>query len=368
MDDLAPETPIYVESVFSEQPPELQADRAELATIRNTARKLPRDNVVRQTAERILGDLAGEAFTARHLRKAAVERSGFRWRERFLAAWCLGLTRVPEEERTETIEALGLLADNKLESDNGGAFWRLQYRTALITVPVILAAGGLEAVVGSFSVWDILQAALRNLGTSVVILPFSSMLEKRRLNLARAAAVLSLGRLSAPEATGLVAATLYDGSGEGSGEVKRASERALPSVLRALSFQHLGQVRRTSIDHLCRVLADKRAPLVMAALDALEKVGGGTAVDPVKRLQKKTRSAKLRQRALEVMPVLEARRRDEQAPKMLLRATATPGALDEILLRPTNPNPESDPDVLLRPTSADSEEESDRIRTESRSG
>jgi hypothetical protein len=209
------------------------------------------------------------------------------------------------------------------------------------------------------------------MGISILVLPFSNMLEKRRINLGRAAAILSLGRLTAPEATGLVAATLYDSAGEGSAEVKKASERALPSILCALEPGHYGQVRRTSIDHLCRVLQDRRAHLVMAALDAVEKVGGGSAADAVKRLQKRSRNPRIKHRAETILPILESRKRDEQAATVLLRATTSPGALDEILLRPTTPNPESDPKVLLRPSTADSEVPEgslDQIRTESRSG
>ena len=343
------------ESVMAMLPPELQADKAERSTIEGFTRKLPRDSIIRKATERILRDQAGDPHTVRWLRDAVVQRSGFRWRERILAAWCLGLTPIPTEARGQILEALGVLANNNLEKDNGGAFWRLQWRTFMIFAPLALITSGPELlnelIVNPFG---LLRFPFMNVALSLLVLPFSAMLEKRRLNLARAAAVLSLGRLAAPEATGVVAAAVYDKVGEGSGEVKRAGERALPSVLSALKHEHYGQVRGTSIDHLCRILQDRRDHLVIAVLEAFKKVGPGSAADPVGRLAKRARAGDVRMLAHELVPILESRRRDEQAPRVLLRATGTPGD-DNALLRPITSQSESDPDLLLRPLQEESQ-------------
>ena len=338
------------ESVMAGLPPALRADKVEIATLQSFTRKLPREGVVRRTAARILGETAGPPEAVPALIQATVQRSGFRWRERIVAAWCLGLTEMRDSQRSAVLEALGVLANHSLERDNTGAFLRLQYRALFITIPFTILTGGLMNLFQELSPLHLLQTALFNFLVSIFVLPFSTMLERRRMNLARAAAVLSLGRMSAPEATGVVAAAIYDKVGEGSSEVKKAAERALPSVLGALRPDHYGQVRRNSIDYLCRILQDKRNYLVIAALEALEKVGGGSAVDPVARVAKKSRIPDVRALAGRILPVLESRRRDEQAPSLLLRATSL-GEVDEaVLLRPFEQKEAIDPSLLLRPT------------------
>ena len=345
------------ENVMERLPPELQADKIELTTIRSFVRKLPRDGVLRRAAERILHGSAGEESLVPLLRNAILEKSGFRWRERIVAAWCLGLTQVSIEKSEGIRDALDRLINNRLQKDNWGAFLRLQWRTLLVSIPfTLMFKGGLTEVIRDFSPWNIVQTLLSNVGFSIFVLPFSAMLEKRRLNLARAAAVLSLGRIAAPEAAGVVAAAVYDKVGEGNGEVKKAAERALPAVLRALRPDDYGRVGGNSVDHLCRVLQDRRNHLVISVLEALEKVGGGSAVESVSRLAKKARARDVKQLAQRVLPVLEARRRDEQAPTVLLRATTSPGAEGEVLLRPVESRFDSDPDLLVRPVSVDSED------------
>ena len=258
--------------VMGSLPPELRADRAERATVASLARKLPGENAVRRTAERILRGTAGDSDHIGTVKQVVVERSGFKWRERILAAWSLGLTpaRSPEE-REDCLKALGNLANHSLERDNFGAFVRLQYRALILTIPylVFIRFRGYD----SYTFWDLVNTIFINLGFSLLALPVSMMLERRRMNLARAAAILSLGRMEAPEATGVVAAAVYDKVGEGSSDVKKAAERSLPAVLEALTDEHYGRVLTTSIEYLCRILQDKRDHLVLAALKALGKVG-----------------------------------------------------------------------------------------------
>ena len=222
-------------------PPELRADRAERATVASLARKLPGENAVRRTAERILRGTAGDSDHIGTVKQVVVERSGFKWRERILAAWSLGLTpaRSPEE-REDCLKALGNLANHSLERDNFGAFVRLQYRALILTIPylVFIRFRGYD----SYTFWDLVNTIFINLGFSLLALPVSMMLERRRMNLARAAAILSLGRMEAPEATGVVAAAVYDKVGEGSSDVKKAAERSLPAVLEALTDEHYGRV------------------------------------------------------------------------------------------------------------------------------
>src|SRR5687768_1895837 len=180
-------------NVMDQLPPELQADKVELATIRSFVRKAPRDSIVCRTAERILGGAAGDEHAVLSLRTAVLEKSGFRWRERILAAWCLGFTRIPAGMSEDVQLALGRLINIDIEKDNRGAFLRLQWRALLVSIPVTLMfRGGLPDLVDNFTPWNIIQTVLSNVGFSIFVFPFSAMLEKKRLNLARAAAVLSL--------------------------------------------------------------------------------------------------------------------------------------------------------------------------------
>jgi hypothetical protein len=121
-------------------------------------------------------------------------------------------------------------------------------------------------------------------------------------------------------------------------------------VLAALEPAHFGLVRKTSIDHLCRILQDRRNHLVIVVLEALEKVGGGSAAAPVAKLLKRSKAKDVQRAASRVLPVLEARHRDEQAPQILLRATGSPTVDEGVLLRPHEAMKDFDTGLLLRPT------------------
>src|SRR5207249_5357386 len=107
----------------------------------------------------------------------------------------------------------------------------------------------------------------------------------------------------------------------------------LPSVLGSLRADHYGIIGGSTTQLLCRVLAARRSHLVKASLEALEKVGGPSAIPAVTRLTKKNRAPDVRNLALRVLPVLEARKRDEDAPHVLLRASGAAGADEQVLLR-----------------------------------
>src|SRR5438552_3050690 len=143
--------------VMSELPPELQADATERATIAGYARKLRGENEVRRAASTILAGIIAPAEAGPALRAAVMDRSGFRWRERIVAAWCLGLSHIPEERRGYVLEALGTLANHNLEKDNGGAFLRLQWRALFLTLPFLLITSGPVGMISELSPAVILQ-------------------------------------------------------------------------------------------------------------------------------------------------------------------------------------------------------------------
>ena len=334
---------------------ELIPDQAERATIWKLIRRLSRNSAIQVTAQQLATGFESRPESVTALTMAAMERSRFRWRERIVAAWVLGLAALEPWERTIALGELERLASNQIPKDNFGAFLRLQWRALALTIPLLALQGQLLQHISEFSIGSLLGVLSRNLGISILAYPVSNIIEYGRLNRARAAAILSLGRLGSLDSVATVAAAVYDKVGEGSSIVKKAAERSLPVLLARLTPEHYGKVSGKTILLLCRILHGRKNHLTLAALHAVGKVGGGGVIPNVSRLVKKGGTHEIRNLAARVLPVLEERQRLEQAPRVLLRAATPPDAPEQALLRPVGGSGPTEPAVLLRPSSLGSE-------------
>jgi HEAT repeat protein len=180
-----------------------------------------------------------------------------------------------------------------------------------------------------------------------LLVPFSvifhSLLEKRKSDSIRASAACGLAPRGYVEAVGPLAGCLFDSSAE----VRLACAEALHAVLPELTESDYGSLGAESIDNLGRALTDLDVRLVSKALDALEKVGTSHAIPHVEKLLKNTRSTLTRDRAQQVLEVLNERKHREAAGKDLLRAARSPEG-PSALLRPATTAAESEVDQLLR--------------------
>ncbi len=102
------------------------------------------------------------------------------------------------------------------------------------------------------------------------------------------------------------------------------------------------------------VLRDAGEPLALAILNALHFIGDASAIPTVTRLITRGHTAQVRQAAALLLPILQQRMDQENAPGVLLRASQASFPSDT-LLRATISHPECDGQELLR-AAAGSEE------------
>ena len=139
--------------------------------------------------------------------------------------------------------------------------------------------------------------------------------------------------------------------------IHRAARPVLLSLLPLLGPEDMGLLPPESVRQLMRPLqpfADALSPqppeIIVAILHALEHIGPGSAAETVERLGKRTPHTQIHIAVKEVLPVLQARREQELASSVLLRASAMPAAAPEQLLRASFPVSDTAPEQLLRPT------------------
>jgi len=295
-----------------------------------------------------------------------------RWRERLLAAGTMGCLPLKREDKKAATQTLGEILANIQTSSRRRMAGRLKrafgaaYLTAFSLHALLWVAAtlwfsfGFDSGIAAFSELllfpvMLLVGAISSVFWAIpiypVVLPFYVAADMRRQNRIRAAAATALGRIGQPEGVSFVAQALCDKSPL----VRKAAQEALPLLLPRLTSDHYGLLASDLTPNLCRALrqeARKREPAseewTMALLQALEKVGDGQAVEPVQALTNAQYPERIRQEAERILPVLQARRRQESDPKILLRGAATPASEPEELLRAAVNSTEEKPEQLLR--------------------
>jgi hypothetical protein len=165
----------------------------------------------------------------------------------------------------------------------------------------------------------------------------------------------ALGRLQAVEALdALVAASL-----EQDAYLSEIALISLRVVLPHLSADHHSPLGTEAIPNLCRLLKryapafvnynDAGHTLTTELLDALEKVGDSRAIPHVLQLANDWPPGPLREKAAQVLTLLEERKRRETERGTLLRGATPPVGDPTELLRAATSQTESRPEQLLRP-------------------
>jgi hypothetical protein len=139
-------------------------------------------------------------------------------------------------------------------------------------------------------------------------------------DLLQAASAESLGRLHVVESIGPLAQKLF----EPSVTVREAAAFALMQILPRLTDADCGSLDQHAINRLADALNHPNALLVFKILEALEKVGTGSALPAVERLSREGKTRQLQETARRVSIVLEERQRREREARHLMRPTAGP--------------------------------------------
>jgi hypothetical protein len=284
--------------------------------------------------------------------------------EREIAAFLLGRAPLDAAEKAAAGEALAKTLDNNRAIDKRIALanvWRGFVSGTRFLAPVsavlalVLSACNAMFYPGFEIVQFLFWTAIILVVLEMLLSPFfvSTLMEQNGLHLSRmrAAAAAALGRLGLPESVD----SLARAANGDSPEVRDAAMRALEAVLPTLTPDHYGRLGAQTVPNLGRVLMDGLEPFRLRVLEALEKVGDGRAIAPVKRIATYPLagdSERLQAEAARILAVLEARQRQETERGTLLRGShAAPAAAPDMLLRPAAEPSETPPEELLRPHS-----------------
>ncbi len=301
------------------------------------------------------------------------------WEERIVAVWALGRVESVPEHAAAIARTLCAVVDTDHRRASASTdqqvhqamrrslpFSGIVGLIAACTTITLLAASAPHDAPLIHDLWWAIFAFVGGLGAaigsgytaSVLTLPFtlpaSVALDTLRFNRVRAAATTALGRLRVAQSVGVLAKAVSDSSPN----VRRAAVPALQSALSSLTTAHYGSLGGELVPNLClalerareRLLKDTRAAesLALSVLTALEKVGDGRAVAPVRRMVNTGWTAPVNSLATRLLAILQERQQQEDAREMLLRGAMTPPPSSELLLRPAITPPADPPELLLR--------------------
>lgn len=372
--------PGEVVKIASSIPIVTAAEREEDRAMRSLLRRIGRRSLFTGETRRQLGDphLASDVVHALiTLLEGPFEE---RWEERMIAVWALGRVEGAPQHRAAIARSLCAVVDTDHRRASASTDQQLHQamRRSLPFSGVVglIAAGATITLLAATApqdvplihdLWWAVFAFVGGLGAglssgytaSVLSLPFtlpaSVALDTVRFNRVRVAATTALGRLHVPQSVGVLAKAVSDSSPN----VRRAAVPALQSAISTLTPAHYGTLGGEVVPHLCAALErarerlsnDTRAAeaLALSALTALENVGDGRAVTPVRRMVNTGWTAPVNALATRLLPILQERQRQEDAREMLLRGAMTPPPSSELLLRPAVTPPADPPELLLRP-------------------
>lgn len=328
----------------------LSREAFEVQELYRLAKRLRAGNPIRQIALQCLHNEPLTDEDVGQLLKAIIYPTGFRREEQELAVTLLGYLTLNDQERRRAWKFL----HRTLTAKGWDDFFPLYLtRTGVASALTALLAvldfhTGLEQWI-----FDFPETFLSHgLVWALPMLLISSALDDRPLNRLRAIALRTCARQGWIEALRATTGALFDGAGLkqtlGCQEVREAAEESLPLLLAALGQEHYGKVSAETMACLCKALYHENDALVMHILEALEKAGDGQAVAPVERMVKRGRTPELRAAAERILPILQERQQQENAPKMLLRASSAPAETPDVLLRPAMHTEETEPETLLR--------------------
>lgn len=298
------------------------------------------------------------------------------WQERAIAAWTLGRLSLTLEEKQKAASALRPLIGTRTSERGmnlicrllrgvqrtilvaGGAAMLVTLIAWLLLVSVDGAATLNVSVLLDKSLQLFYQASVLAVGVCLaslpIALPLSILMDSTRTNFVRMTAVTALGRLGLPETVG----TLAEACRDNHRRVRAAAEQSLFAVLPLLTVEHYGRLPVETVPRLLDVLSDlwvftrthpNREERMVGLMDALGKIGDGRAIEMVRGLTEVTDLRRVRGKAQEILPILIARREQENSRGMLLRAASAPVSSPVELLRPVTSMTETAPEQLLRP-------------------
>ncbi len=328
----------------TELPPVTNAE--EITRIVGLVDRIKGRSEVRQIAEDFLTRDATTIQSLQPVIKPLMRPNRYKWRERQIAAWLLGIARIEPKQRAFAIEWLVKLLEYKLEPD-----YNELLRTAVI-----------RSLISGLILTNIIRdpdSAAIMAQTSLTFFPIFAWIGffQRRLASANIAAeaARSLGNLRATEGLDALVHAAQTGRrrrGRLKRRVRQASREALPAVLATLTPVHYGQVKSETMQGLVRLLPSCDENVALSIVSALGNIGDNMALGAIQRLAEGAERAgwepRVHQAALIALPLIQMRIARARDPHQLLRGSSMPPTPTDQLLRPSTETSVTDPLELLR--------------------
>ncbi len=320
----------------------------EIEAIRALSRRLPaEDNLLWLPAHSIISQFDQQRHVVRPLVNAPAlaevlhDRSGRTRSERAIAAWLLTRARVLPEHIPSAMAALANLLEIRLPEPPLASGWRC-VRAVAPSSAAFAAGVTLAVLLGATRIPTLARllhsdAATPLIWTGICALPLVTFaVTALVLSIARGALAVPGAiradmwmRLCAIDALGASGhpnniVALAEAASAVNPRVRAAAISALKQVLAATGENSYGEVRSEVVPSLCKLLSHREVDVVIKALRALESVGDGRAVYPVRRVAERSPAPALQIEAARVLPVLIERRRLVEDPVMLLRPVTWP--------------------------------------------
>ena len=271
-----------------------------------------------------------------------------RWRERVVAT--IALRYVTIAPQSESAAALALCKASRSDMMRRIATANIPAVTCLLSGMAALLA---SAILYNTTGWLLITGAILLATGAFLFLAspfifFTLMLRNAARNTnVRFAAVETLARLQLPGSAGALAK-----ASRGNKRLANVTRQALIQLLPTLTEAHYGQLPGDVTPELCALLLDSETPehLIALTAEALGKVGDGRAVEPMQKFALLAPTPQLRGLAENALPILMARREQENASSTLLRHSSAPPIDAGLLLRAASGSAVTPPEQLLRPS------------------
>ena len=278
-------------------------------------KRVKANSPVRQIANEVLTGNICLIDTIEPLISALHSKRSRKSRDAIVASWVLGNVQLSSAQRQVAAESLTHLLANKPPNPGwwvlaGCAFWPMMF---------------FALIAGVFSAFS-----------------------ARRRNRVRAEAMMTLGRLGDPGCLGIVTSLLQETVNSGESDLRSSVRQAFPKIAAELTTDYYGWLPMQTVPNLCKSLNDPARHIAHSALAALEKIGDGRALEPVRRLAQ-TEGHHLQEMAVKVLPIIAERKSRETDKQTLLRAHEAPMDGSYVLLRPAGAGEGEHVEVLLRP-------------------
>ena len=325
----------------------LQMTEEDCRKIVRLMKRTPRRSFLRQVISGKTGAISPTPGTIRELCALLNETNETRWRERSIAAIAFRYAPIAPDERGIVAQALGRALQTR---------YARRLAKASLFFLACFSAGLLALLTAFLMVFDrdpidpnggyFVDLGLVFLSASPLVLFVPPLLDSIRNRGVQAVAVETLARLQLPESVGALAK-----AAQGENHCAQIAASGLKRLLPTLNEAYYGHLWSDATPELCALLTYcfSEKPFAEAVLTALGKVGDGRAVEPAQKFAQYVQTPELRQQAQSILPILIARREQENASSILLRHSSAPPVAASELLRAASVSAVTPSALLLRP-------------------